>query len=128
MHTALRWAGRSPEDIAWLFLPGACSDLSGFTRASSSFGKRKGDAVSTSPEITAKSSWTLQRWSRVGAEIPVQRTSPASLHTIAESHSASPIPMVPQGESQITSAQPWGVLFLSEDCVQMASQPSFPPS
>lgn len=64
MHTALSWAGRSPEDIAWLFLPGACSDLSGFTQASSSFGKRKGDAVSTSPEISAKSSWTLQRWRR----------------------------------------------------------------
>lgn len=61
MHTALRWAGRSPEDITWIFLPGACSDLSGFTQASSSSGKRKGNAVRTSPEISAKSSWTLQR-------------------------------------------------------------------
>lgn len=58
----------------------------------------------------------------MGVEIPAQRTSSASLHTAAESPSASsPISMVPQSEPQITSAQPWVVVFLSEDCVQMAS-------
>lgn len=79
MHTALCWAGSSPEDITWIFLPGACSDLSGFTQASSSFGKRKGNAVSTSLEISAKSSWTLQGWRTGWEQIPVRRLSPASL-------------------------------------------------
>lgn len=82
MHPALCWAGRSLEDIAWLFLPGACSDLSRYTQASSSFGERKGDAVSTSLEISAKSSWTLQRWRR-GWEQRFQCRGPA-LHPCAQ--------------------------------------------
>lgn len=63
----------------------------------------------------------------MGAEIPVQRTSPAPLHTTVQSLSASPIPVVPQSEPQITCAQPWVVLFLSTVCKRLHSHPSLLP-
>ncbi|XP_053933785.1 uncharacterized protein LOC128853374 [Cuculus canorus] len=153
MHTALRRAGRSPEDVAWLFLPGACSNLLGSVYPGEQLSLPSGEegpGCELQPgDDRDELLGTPEMEKRVGAELPVQRSTPRSLQKASclpyscgpQNHgmgwkgpfqvtrsnpSAEAGTSLTRSEPKFTSVQPWVVLLLTVRRSSTAIFPSFP--